>query len=424
MEAETCKKELVIEIPVDVVRREADTVTAQYTKMARIPGFRPGRAPASLIRNRFRDDIKSEVVQTLLPKFFETLVKDQKLSVVGQPHFDDLKFEDDKPLTVKATFEVYPTFELKDYKGLEAEEDAATVADADIDQTLDKLRERAAAFEAVPDRPAQDDDYLDVSYHGRDVKDPESRPVEAREAMVHLGGKGTVAGFTENLRGVKPGEAREFNVTYPDDYPQKAMAGKNYHYRVEVRSIKKKVVPPADDDLAKTISEFSTLDELRNKIREDLKEGRQHRVEAATKQKLMDALLAAHDFPVPQALVETQVDHKLENTLSQLLGQGIDPRTIEIDWKKIREDSRPDAMREVQGSLILEKIAEAEKIEVTAEEVDEIIREMAQERRETPAALKTRLTRDGMLARIESSRRNQKALDLIYRSAKITRKTE
>ncbi|HEV2232205.1 MAG TPA: trigger factor [Terriglobia bacterium] len=424
MEAETCKKELVIEIPVDVVRREADTVTAQYTKMARIPGFRPGRAPASLIRNRFRDDIKSEVVQTLLPKFFETLVKDQKLSVVGQPHFDDLKFEDDKPLTVKATFEVYPSFDLKEYKGLEAGEDAATVADADIDQTLDKLRERAAAFEAVPDRPAQDDDYLDVSYHGRDVKDPESRPVEAREAMVHLGGKGTVAGFTENLRGTAPGEVREFNVTYPDDYPQKGMAGKTYHYRVEVRSIKKKVVPTADDDLAKTISEFSTLDELRNKIREDLKEGRQHRVEAETKQKLMEKLLAAHDFPVPQALVETQVDHKLENTLSQLLSQGIDPRTIDIDWKKIREDSRPDATREVQGSLILEKIAEAEKIEVTAEEVDEIIREMAQERRETPAALKTRLTRDGMLARIESSRRNQKALDLIYRSAKITRKIE
>jgi trigger factor len=217
---------------------------------------------------------------------------------------------------------------------------------------------------------------------------------------------------------------REFNVTYPDDYPQKGMAGKTYHYRVEVRSIKKKVVPAADDDLAKTISEFSTLDELRNKIREDLKENRQHRVEAATKQKLMDALLATHEFPVPQALVETQLDHKLENTLSQLLGQGIDPRTIEIDWKKIREDSRPDATREVQGSLILEKIAEAEKIEVTAEEVDEIIREMAQERRETPAALKTRLTRDGMLARIESSRRNQKALDLIYRSAKITRKID
>jgi trigger factor len=313
---------------------------------------------------------------------------------------------------------------LKDYKELEGEEDPAAVADADIEQALEKLRERAATFEAVPDRPAQDDDYLDVSYQGRDEKDPGTHAVEAREAMVHLAGKGTVAAFTENLRGSKPGEVREFTALYPEDYPQKSMAGKNYKYRVEVRSIKKKVVPAADDDLAKSISEFSTLEELRNKIREDLKENRQHRAEVEAKQKLMEKLLAAHEFPVPQALVETQLDNKLENTVSQLLSQGIDPRTIEIDWKKVREDSRPDAIKDVRASLILGKIAETEKIEVTAEEVDEIIREMAQERREPPAALKTRLTRDGMLTRIESSRRNQKALDLIYRSAKITRKNE
>ena len=424
MEAETCKKELMIEIPVDVLRKESDTVTAQYTRGARIPGFRPGRAPASLIRTRFRDDIKSEVVQALLPKFFGNLVKDQKLSVVGQPHFEDLKFEDDKPLTVKATFEVYPSIELKDYKGLEVEEDAATVADADIDQTLEKLRERAATFEPVPERPAEDDDYLDVSYQGKDVKDPETRPIEAREAMIHLGGKGTVAGFSENLRGAKTGETREFDVAYAEDHPQKSMAEKTYHYRVEVRSIKKKVLPALDDDLAKSISEFATLDELKIKIREDLKEGRKRRVEVGAKQKLLEKILEAQEFPVPDALVETQLDHKLESTVSQLMGQGIDPRTIEIDWKKVREDSRPDAIKDVRGSLILEKIAEAEKIEVSDEEVDEIIREMAQERREAPAALKTRLTRDGMLARIQSSRRNQKALDFVYHSAKINRKSE
>ena len=424
MEAETCKKELTIEIPLDVLQRESETITANYARVARIPGFRPGRAPASLVRTRFREDIKSEVVQALLPKFFENLVKDQQLSVVGQPHFEDLKFEDDKPLTVKATFEVYPAFELKDYKGLEAEEDAATVTDADVDQALEKIRERAATFEAVPDRPAQDGDYLDVSYHGRDVKDSESRAVEAREAMVHLGGKGTVAAFTENLLGSKAGETREFTADYPDDYPQKSMAGKSYKYRVEVRSIKKKVLPEKDDGLAKSISDFSTLEELRNKIREDLKESRQHRAEAETKQKLMEKLLATHEFPVPEALVETQLDHKLESTVSQLLSQGIDPRTVEVDWKKIREDTRPAATNDVRGSLILGKIAEAEKIEVTTEEVDEIIREMAHERRETPAALKKRLTRDGMLTRIESSRRNQKALDSVYRSAKIIRKSE
>jgi trigger factor len=424
VEAETCKKELVIEIPVDVLRKEADTVTAQYTRVARIPGFRPGRAPASIVRTRFRDDIKGEVVQTLLPKFFDNLVKDQKLTVVGKPHFEDLKFEDDKPLTVKATFEVYPAFELKGYKDLEAEEDQATVTDSDLDQTLEKLRERAATFEAVPDRPAQEDDYLDVSYQGTDVKEAGSHPVEAREAMIHLGGKGTVPAFKENLLGSKPGEVREFTATYADDYPQKALAGKSYKYRVEVRSIKKKVLPALDDDLAKSASEFSTFEELRNKVREDLKENRQHRVEAATKQKLVEKLLAAHEFPVPEALVEAQLDHKLENTLSQLLGQGIDPRTVDIDWKKIREDSRPDGIEEVRAALILERIADAEKIDVTDEELDEIVREMAAEHGETPAALKTRLTHNGALARIKSSRRNQKALDLIYRSAKIIRKSE
>ena len=224
--------------------------------------------------------------------------------------------------------------------------------------------------------------------------------------------------------GSRPGEVREFTIVYPDDFPQKAMAGKSYHYRVEIRSIKKKVIPGVNDDLAKTISDFSTLEELREKIREDLKEDSQQRAEAATRQELMEKLLAAHEFPVPQALVEAQLDHKLENTLTQLLAQGIDPRTIEIDWRKIRDDARSDAMKEVRGSLILQKIADREKIEVAEEEVDEIVREMAKERREAPAALKTRLTRDGILARIQSSRRNQKALDLVFRSAKITRKSE
>lgn len=424
MEAETCKKEVVIEIPVDVLRKEAETVTAQYTRVARIPGFRPGHAPASIVRTRFREDIKGEVVQTLLPKFFDNLVKDQKLTVVGKPQFEDLKFEDDKPLTVKATFEVYPAFELKEYKGLEAEEDPVTVADSDIEQTLEKLRERAATFEAVPDRPAQEDDYLDVSYQGRDVKDAGTNPIEAREAMIHLGGKGTVAAFNENLLGAKAGEVREFTASYPDDYPQKTLAGKSYKYRVEIRSIKKKVLPALDDDLAKSASEFSTLEELRNKVREDLKENRQHRAEAATKQKLVEKLLAAHEFPVPEVLVDAQLDHKLENTLSQLIGQGIDPRTVDIDWKKIREDSRADGTEEVRAALMLERIADAEKIEVTDEELDDIVREMAAEHRETPAALKTRLTRNGALATIKSSRRNQKALDIIYRSAKIIRKSE
>ncbi len=424
MEAETCKKELVIEIPLDVVQREAETVTAQYTRVARIPGFRPGHAPASLVRQRFRHDIRNEVVQSLLPKFFENVVKDQKLSVVGRPRFEDLRFEDGQPLTCKATFEVYPAFELKEYKGLEVEEEASTVTEADIDRALEELRQQAATFEVVPERPATEGDYVAVSYQGRDLTDREGRLLENREAMVHVGGQETVAAFTENLRGSQPGEIREFDVSYPVDYPQTSLAGKTFHYHVEVQSIKKKVVPAIDDDLAKTVGELTTLEELRNNLRDDLEKRQQRRVEGAAKQKLLDHILKAHDFPVPEGLVEAQLNRKLENILAKLLAQGIDPRTTKIVWGKIREETKPEAEKEVRSSMVLEKIAEAEKIEVSDEEVDNLIREMAQERHETPAALKTRLTRDGNLARISSSRRHQKALEFVYHNAKIIRKCE
>ncbi len=424
MDAGTCKRELVIEIPVNVVQQQAESVTARYARAARIPGFRPGHAPHTLVRHRFRDEIRHEVVQSLLPKFFATAVKDQKLAVAGQPHFDDLKFEDDRPLTCKATFEVYPEIELREYKGLEAEEEPTAVTEVDIAEALEELRERVATFEVFNDRPALDDDYLTVSYRGRDLKDPERRPIEVHEAIIHLGGKGTVAAFTENLRGSKPGEVREFEVTYPDDYPQKSLAGRIFGYRVEVQSIKKKVVPAIDNELAKSVSESKTLEELRGELREDLKKRRQLQVESATKRKLLEGIVNTHEFPVPEGLLEAQLDAKLENRMSRLAIQGIDPRTAEIDWHKVREELRPEAEKGVRASLILEKIADAEKIDVADEEVDEIIREMAQEGHETPAAVKTRLTRDGGVARIQATRRNQKALDFVYRNAKIIRKSE
>ncbi len=423
MEATTCKKEMVIEIPFDVVQREADSVAGQFAKRARIPGFRPGHAPTSIVRRHFRDDIRSEVAQTLIPRFFETKVKDQKWEIVGQPRFEDLKFEEDQPLTCKATFEIYPDFELKDYKGLEVEETPATVADADVDKAVDDLRESAATFEVVTDRPAADDDHVTVSYRGQDAASPSSPPSEAKEAVIHVGGKQTVEAFTENLRGAKTGEVKEFPVSYAADYPQKHLAGKTYSYRVEVQSIKKKVVPPADDELAKSVSEFSTLEELRAKLRQDLTENAKRQTEIATKQKLAEKLLEAHGFPVPELLVEAQMDRKIERTLGQLLAQGIDPRETQVDWRKVREETRPEAEKEVRVALVLNRVADAEKIELTEEEVDDVIREMAKERHITAAELKTRLTRDGKLDTLKYTRRNQKALDFIYRNAKINQKS-
>ena len=421
MEAATCKKELVIEVPGDVVQREADSVAGQFAKRARIPGFRPGRAPTSLVHQHFRDDIRSEVAQSLIPRFFRTAVKDRKWEVVGEPHFEDLKFEEGQPLTFKATFEVFPEFEIPPYKELEVEEEQAEVTEGDVDKALEELRESAATFEVVTDRPAADDDYLTVNYRGQDTSSPESQPTEAKETIIHLGGKHTVESFTENLRGAKSGDVKEFPVTYPADYPQKTLAGKTFSYRVEIQSIKKKVVPPADDELAKSVSEFVTLEELRSKLRQDLAKNAERQVEMGAKQKLAEKLLATSAFPVPEVLVESQLDRKLERTLSQLISRGIDPRQTQVDWRKVREEARPEAEKEVRVALILGRVADAEKIELTEEELDDVIREIAQERHTTPAELKTRLTQDGRLDTLRSTRRNQKALEFVYRNAKIIR---
>lgn len=424
MESGTCKKELVIEIPPDIVRQESEAVTAQYRRMARIPGFRPGRAPASLIRRHFQDDIRNEVVQTLLPKYFENAVKGQRMSVIGRPQFADLKFEDDSPLTCTAKFEVLPEFELKDYKGLEVEQETLEVTEDELKKSLEDLRDRAATFEPVEDRPAADGDYVQVNYRGVDKSDSEAKPLEANDAMVHLAGDGAVPEFTENLRGAKPGDVREFDVNYPEEYASKALAGKSLSYRVEIQSVKKKVVPELDDEFAKSVGEFKAVEELKARVSENLAAHKKYEAESGAKQDLLNQLVAAHSFPVPDTLVEAQIDGKLERLLGRLISQGIDPRNVGLDWQKLREDGRHEAEKDVRGSLILEKVADAESVEVTEDEIDGLIRDLAQERREAPAALKTRLTRDGELSTIERRLRNQKALDLIYHNAKIKPKSE
>jgi trigger factor len=423
VESLTCKKELIIEVPEEAATREAAKITDQYARLARIPGFRPGHAPRTLVGKRYREEIRSEVVQALVPKYFEESVRDQNFVIASDPRFEDLQFEEGQPIRAKATFEVYPEIELKDYKGLEVEEDSPEVTESDVDDAVERLRQNAATFEVIEDRPAADGDYLMVSYQGQDLIDSGSEPIEVREGLVHLGGKGTLPAFTENLRGSRPGDVREFEINYPDDFPTKRLAGKRLRYRAEVQSIKKKVLPLVDDELAKSVSDFSTLADLRQSVRGDLERKKQGAVKESVRRKLFDKLVASYDFPVPESLVETQLRRKLERAAAGVVAQGIDPRTVDIDWRGLRDEMKPDAEREVRGSLVLKKVAEAEKIDVTEEEIDEAVREVAQEVEESPAALKTRLTREDGLARLKSSRLSQKVLDFIYSNAEITRQT-
>jgi len=421
VEAETCKRELVIQIPFNVVQKESENIAAQYARKARVPGFRPGRVPRDFILRRYREAIREEVAQILLPRFFHDAIKEQHWDVAGEPRFEDLKFEEEKPLTARATFEVYPQIELGEYKGLEVSEDHVPVTDADVDQEIEKLRQEAATFEVVEDRSSAEGDTLEVRYEAWDVKSPKNKLLEVKDGIIRLGEEATLAEFNENLRGVKPGDTREFEVTYPGDFPLKKLAGKTVKFRVEVQALKHKVVPPLDDDLAKTVSDVSTLEELRAKLRKELEEERQREAEATTRRKLMDMLIERVKFPVPDILVEERLDEKLRSMLGQLYDQGVDPLKANINWSQMRADLRPDAEKEVRSGLILEKIAEAERIEVSEEELDEDIRRLAAGSRESAATLKSRLTGSGGLNRLQFRRRIQKALDFVYRNAKVTR---
>jgi trigger factor len=419
VEAETCSRELVIEIPADAVERETERLASRYARVARIPGFRRGHAPRNLVRRRFRDEIRGDVLQSLVPKFFGEAVKNLNWSVVGKPSFEDFKFEENQPLTCRATFEVYPEFQLGEYKGLKVEQEQVSVTDDDVEKALEDLRQRLATFELVKEEAAKDDDYVTVNYQGRDLEHPETEPIEVREGVVHLGGPGTLSEFTENLRGSKADDVRDFTVAYPQDYAQQALAGKTVRYRVEVKSVKRKVLPAMDDELARSGSELNTLAELRDKLRGELEERRKIEAESAVRRKLLEQLVETHPFPVPAGLVESQLDRKVQAAVAQLLRQGIDPRTSAVDWAKFRQEFRPEAEKQVRGSLILERIGEAEKIQVSEGEVDQAIRKLAEEHHETPVALKTRLTREDGLAKIEFKLRVQRALDFVFENAQI-----
>ena len=401
--------------------RESEQVTAQYARVARLPGFRPGHAPRSLVSKRFRDEIRSEVAQTLIPRYFEDRIREQNLVIAGEPRFQDLQFEEGQALRAKVSFEVYPEIELKaNYRGVEMEGEPLGVSEAEVDEAIERVRQQNATFEVIEDRAAADGDYVMAGYKGQDLANAGAEPIETREGLIQIGGPGTVPEFTENLRGSRPGETREFEVSYPADFPNRRLAGRKIRYRLEVQSIKRKVLPALDDELAKSVSDFSTLQEFRQHVRQDLERARKRRLDTQLKQKLVDKIAAAYDFPLPEALVEAQVRRRVERAATGLESQGVDLDSVGIDWYRVREDMRTDAERDVRGSLVLDRIAEAEKIEVPETEVDEAVREMAEAAHEAPAVLKTRLTREDGIARLRSNIRRQKALDLIYTNAKIT----
>ena len=269
------KREISVDIPADAVARETETLVQKYQKLARLPGFRKGHVPASVIRQRFSEDIKSDVVDALVPRYFRQETDKLGLAPVSQPRVTDLHIHDGEPLRFKASFEVMPEIKIEGYKELRAEKPAITVGDQEVEDSLNNLREQHATFSSIEGRTLGDGDFAQVSLHG-EPKNGEGKPVHMDDILVEVAGKNTMPEFTENLRGASAGDERTFDVVYPADFSEKRLAGKTLTYTVKVHGIKQKALPELNDAFAKELGEFTSLDDVRNRIREGIESERKH----------------------------------------------------------------------------------------------------------------------------------------------------
>ena len=418
----TCRRELDLEIPAEEVQKAMERVAREFARVARVPGFRPGKAPVTLIRRRFAEDIKSEVLQSLLPERIEQAVTEQKMVPVTRPHVEQVDFAEGGPLKFKATFEVLPDFTLSDYQNLEVEVDALEITDAEVEKSLTEMRERAATFVPVEGRPIADGDYAQIELVGTPVGGGE--PLRGENVLCHIGAEETLGAFSENLRGAQTGDHRRFEVRYPEDFPDPKLAGKVYTYAIEIVANKEKKLPELNDEFAKDVSEAATLEELRGKIRQNLEAERDLRRTHQAHDRIVSKLIAAHDFPVPEALIEQQMDVRLERAIRSLAAQGVDPRAVNVDWVTLRRRQRDRALEDVKAELILDRIASAEGIEADEQEVERQIALLAERSGESATAVQARLTKQGALDRMKSKLRSDKTLEWLYKKTRIRTKSE
>jgi trigger factor len=420
------RKEIKIEIDAALVRSAYDRVTAQYAKMANVPGFRKGHTPRSVVQTRFKNEIRGEVLREIVPQAVQDAIEERGLVVLGEPdiHLDNseaLEKLGAEPVSIHVHVEVLPEVALGEYKGLEAARRVRPVMDEDVERVIDGLREASASLEPVEDRGAELGDTVTVNFTGKFVDDAEAEDINVEEVDVELGGPGVQQEFTDNLLGVKADETKTFSVNYPEDFTSKGLAGKRVDYTADVTAVRRKVLPDADDEWARSIGEeFETLEALRAKVREDLEARTKMESENRLRSDVMRKLVETHQFEVPQTLVEHQTQHRMQTLMREMMGQGVDPRQTEINWDGVRDEMRGQAADDVRGSMLLETIAERENLAVSDEEIEEEIQRIAEASRQAPEQVRAALTKQGGTTSIADRLRNRKALDLIIENARLT----
>lgn len=415
------RKNLMIEIPADVVDAEISKVASRYGRQARLPGFRPGKVPPKVVRQRFKQEIMHDVAHHLVEHAVEEALSERGVEPVDPPNIRDLKLEEGQALTFKAEFDIVPPFDPGDFEDIEVRRPAVAVDDAAVDQALEQLRERAARFEPVEEGAVSDGHtvVLDIERQGFDKEGHAGEKTRHERVPVEIGGSANPPGFDAELVGLASGAAKSFRVRFPDDHSVPELAGTDVDYHVKVHDIRKRIVPALDDEFAKDMGEFETLDALRARVRQDLEaEGR----DAAERQARADVLKKLAErvpFPVPASLIEREADRRLEEFARRLIEQRVDPRKANIDWAAFREAQLEPAREAVGSALVLDAVARRDDIGVSEAEIDGELERYSARSGMTVPAVRAQLEQEGSLERLAAGIRREKALGRVMQRIRI-----
>ena len=420
------KKQIDVEIEAEAVRAVYDRISDNYARAATVPGFRPGHAPRAVVRSRFKDQIRTEVLRELLPNAVQSAITEHKLAALGEPELnlensEGLDQLGQRPILFNVSVEVLPEIKLTNYKGLEVARQTRPVKDQDVERVIEQLRDNSASLQPVEDRGAKAGDTVTANFFGKFIKEPEAEPINVTDVDVVLGGQGVVQEITDNLTGAKADDEKTFLVDYPEDFSAKGLAGKSVEYTVKVTAVRIKELPEVDDEWAQSLGdEIESLENLREKVRADLEAQTKDEGEGRMRSSLLRKLVDAHEFELPERLVAHQTEHRFESVVRDMIGHGIDPRNPELNWDKARESLQEQASFDLRSSLLLEQIADEEKLEVSDQDIDDEINAIADASKQTPEQVRAVLTKQGGESSIASRLRSRKALDFLVANAKVT----
>jgi len=413
------QKTVAIEIPTDVVDAEINRVARGYAKQARLPGFRPGKAPQGLIKQRFREQILHDVMHDLIPRAVEEALQERGIEPVDTPNIKDVALKEGQPMTFTAAIETVPSFDPGDLSSIALERQPVQIADDAVGDTLQHLRDRAGTFEPVEGRPVAEGDAVVLHL---DRTGPDGQVDHHDDVTVQLGAPGNPPGFDTHLVGMSDGESRTFTIRFPESYPAADLANTDQAYAVTLKGIRRRVLPELDDEFAKDIGEFESLAALRERIGADLREEAEEKARRQVRAELFKQLSRRVTFELPASLVEREMDRRLEEFARQLTSQNVDPREAGLDWAQFREAQREPARDAAASALVLDEIARREQITVAGEDVDKEIERFAARAGRTPAALRAQLEKEGGISRLYAGLRREKAVDLALSRANITNK--